>query len=165
MELSEIASVAGKGGLFKVIKPTRQGVILESLDEKKKRFAVSASQQISILNEISIYTTDQDGTISLEEVFKKIHREFKGDPGVDSSSDSGELFAFIKHIVPEYDETRVYPSDVKKLVSWYKILVSKAPHLFEEKKEEKKEETKKPKAEKKTGEEKPKKSTKAKKKE
>lgn len=145
MELSEIASIAGKGGLFKITKPTRSGVIVETLDEKKQKMVASADNRISILKEISIYTTDQEGSKPLEDVLKKIHQEFEGDPGVNSSSNPEELKAFMKHIVPEYDMDRVYVSDIKKLVSWYNILYKQVPELLSaaEVKEEKKEKSEK----------------------
>ena len=130
MEYSDIASVAGKGGLFKVIKPTRTGVILESLDSDKKKLIANATQRISVLSDISIYTTDQEGSRPLADIFKTIHEEFGDDPGIDSTSDTDELKAFLKHILPDYDETRVYPSDIKKLISWYKILYRESPELL-----------------------------------
>lgn len=150
MELSEIASIAGKGGLFKITKPTRSGVIVETLDERKQKMVASADNRISILKEISIYTTDQEGSKPLEDVLKKIHQEFEGDPGVNSSSNPEELKAFMKHIVPEYDMDRVYVSDIKKLVSWYTILYKQAPELLTaaEVKEEKKEKPDKKKSDK-----------------
>ncbi len=130
MEYNEIASVAGKGGLFKVVKPTRTGVILESLDNQKKKIVANATQRISVLSDISIYTTDQEDSRSLSDVLHTIYTEFGEDPGVDSTSDNDELKAFLKHVLPEYDENRVYPSDIKKLVSWYKILHREAPDLL-----------------------------------
>ena len=130
MEYSDIASVAGKGGLFKVLKPTRTGVILESLDENKKKIIANAAQRISVLSDISIYTTDQEGSKPLPEILHTIHTEFGDDPGIDSSSDPDELKAFLKHILPEYDESRVYASDIKKLVSWYKILLKETPDIL-----------------------------------
>jgi hypothetical protein len=130
MEYNEIASVAGKGGLFKVVKPTRSGVILESLDNQKKKIVANATQRISVLSDISIYTTDQEDSRSLSNVLHTIYTEFGDDPGVDSTSDNDELKAFLKHVLPEYDESRVYPSDIKKLVSWYKILHREAPDLL-----------------------------------
>ena len=151
MELNEIASISGKGGLFKISKPTRSGVIVETLDDKKKKMVASADNRISILKEISIYTTDQEGSIALENVLRKINEEFDDDPGVNSSSNPEELKAFMKHIVPEYDMNRVYVSDIKKLISWYNILYKEAPEVLnakpetseEEPKEKKKKEKKK----------------------
>ncbi len=130
MEYSDIASVAGKGGLFKVVKPTRTGVILESLDDSRKKLIANATQRISVLSDISIYTTDQEGSAPLADVFKTIYDEFEDDPGIESNSDQDELKSFLKHILPDYDEQRVYPSDIKKLVSWYKILLREAPELL-----------------------------------
>jgi hypothetical protein len=74
MELSEIASISGKGGLFKVLKPGKSGVLLESLDATKARIVASATQRLSVLSEISIYTTTKEGTVALEDVLKKIHK-------------------------------------------------------------------------------------------
>ncbi len=130
MELSEIASISGKGGLYKVLKPTKSGVILESLDEAKSKLVAAATQQLSLLNEISIYTTTKEGTASLEGVLKKIHQDFGNDLGVDAESDASELKAFLKSVLPEYDEGRVYVSDIKKLIRWYSVLARFAPEIL-----------------------------------
>lgn len=128
--LSEIASVSGKGGLYKVLAPTKSGVILESLDESKSRLVASASNRISFLHEISIYTTTKEGTASLLGVLKKINKDFGNDLGVDSNSDGSELKAFMKAVLPEYDENRVYVSDLKKLVKWYGVIMQYAPEII-----------------------------------
>ncbi|MEM9856262.1 MAG: DUF5606 domain-containing protein [Bacteroidota bacterium] len=130
MEYSDIASVSGKGGLFKIVKPTRTGVILEALDASKKKLVAGATQRVSVLSDISIYTTNQEGSAPLGDVFKKIKEEFDDDPGVTSTSDPDELKAFLKHILPEYDEDRVYVSDIKKLVNWYKNVYDHVPELL-----------------------------------
>lgn len=137
MKLTEIASVSGKGGLFKIVASTKSGLILESLDEAKTKLVAGASQRISILHEISIYTNTKEGTAPLDEVLKKIHQSFGADPGVDSESDNSELKAFLKSVLPEYDEERVYVSDIKKLVKWYSLLLKYAPELFTESEEPK----------------------------
>ncbi|UII23083.1 DUF5606 family protein [Fulvivirga ligni] len=141
MEYSDIASVSGKGGLFKIVKPTRTGVILESLDDKKQKLVASATQRISVLSDISIYTTDQEGSIPLGDVFKKIFNEFDDDLGVTSTSEPDELKAFIKHIIPNYDDQRVYVSDIKKVINWYNALRANAPDVLKE--QDKKEKSKK----------------------
>jgi hypothetical protein len=133
MKFEDIASVAGKGGLFKVLKPSKSGVILESMDEKKSKLVVGADARVSILSEISIYTYSDEGSEPLETVMKKIHAEFDGDTGLDKNSAPDELKAFLKHILPEYDEDRVYVSDIKKLISWYNNLSKKQPELFTDK--------------------------------
>lgn len=130
MKLSEIATIAGKGGLFKVVAPTKSGVILESLDEAKSKLVANASSKLSLLHEISIYTTTKEGTVALEDVLKKIYAEYKDDTGVDANSDSSELKAFLKSVLPEFDETRVYTSDIKKLVKWYEIILKHAPDII-----------------------------------
>ena len=130
MELKDIAAVSGKGGLFKVVKPSKSGMILESLDNKKSKIIVGINNQVSLLDEISIYTLDAEGSRPLKEVLQKVQEEFGDDPGVDSKSDPTELKSFLSHILPEHDPDRVYPSDIKKLVSWYKILLREAPDLL-----------------------------------
>jgi hypothetical protein len=130
MTLAEIATVSGKGGLFKVVAPTKSGVILESLDEAKTKVVASANNRLSLLNEISIYTTTREGTVPLEDVLKKIYKEFGNDPGVDSEADGGELKSFLKSVLPEFDESRVYVSDIKKLVKWYSLILKYAPDVI-----------------------------------
>ena len=132
MTLAEIATVSGKGGLFKVVAPTKSGVILESLDATKTKLVATASHRLSLLNEISIYTTTKEGTAALLDVLKKIHADFNGDPGVDANADSAELKSFMKAILPEYDEDRVYVSDIKKLVKWYELIFKFAPEILTE---------------------------------
>ena len=130
MTLSEIASISGKGGLFKVLSPTKSGVILESLDETKTKLVATANNKLSLLQEISIYTTTKEGNIPLEDVLKKIYSEFKDDLGVDGNSEGNELKAFLKAVLPEYDEARVYVSDIKKLIKWYDAILKYAPEVL-----------------------------------
>lgn len=141
MELNEIASVTGKGGLYKVVKPSRTGVILESLDNQKKKLIAHAHDRVSILDEISVYTTDAEGNVPLQDVLITINKEFGDDTGIDNNASKEEIMAFLKHILPNYDENQVYPSDVKKIIGWYSIIRREAPEVLEEKtkKEEKKE--------------------------
>jgi len=136
MELSDIASISGKGGLFKVVKPGKSGVLLESLDAARTKVVAGASNRMSLLSEISIYTTTKEGTIGLQEVLMKINKDFGTDIGVDGNSDANELKSFLKSVLPEYDQDRVYVSDIKKLVKWYSVLHEYAPEIFNEKPEE-----------------------------
>lgn len=140
MNFKDIATVSGKPGLYKVLKPSRSGVILESMDEKKGKMVAGMAQRVSILSDISIYTLTEEGAEPLESVMKKIEAEFQGDLGLDANPDDAELRAFMKHILPDVDESRVYTSDIKKLISWYKIIRTNAPEVLEnteDKKEEK----------------------------
>lgn len=131
MTLSDIASVSGKGGLFKIWKPGKSGVILESMDAAKTKLVIGATQRMSVLSEISIYTTTKEGTVPLGEVLKTMSGRFGNDLGISSEADTAELRKFMKSFLPEFDEDRVYPSDIKKLIKWYSILKQQAPEVFE----------------------------------
>jgi len=133
MEISEIASVSGKGGLFRILKPGKAGVILESMDAAKTKIVAGATLRVSVLNEISIYTTTKEGTVPLEEVLQKINAQFGNDLGVDGDSDGKELQAFMKSVLPEFDVDRVYVSDIKKLIKWYGIIAKEAPEILKSK--------------------------------
>jgi Domain of unknown function (DUF5606) len=130
MDLKEIASVSGKPGLFKVLKPTRLGVVLESLDEEKIKLVVNSNTKVSILKEISIYTTTPDKNIPLSEIFIKINAFTNGDLTLTNKSDESEIKKFVAEIIPDYDTERVYLSDMKKLLSWYHIVSKYAPELL-----------------------------------
>ncbi len=131
MELKEVASISGKGGLFKIIKPGKAGVLLESLDETKTKLVVGADQRLSVLSEISIYTTTKEGTVSLQDVLVQIKSKWGNNLGVTPESDNSKLKEFLKSVLPEFDENRVYVSDIKKLIKWYAILSKEAPEVFE----------------------------------
>lgn len=143
MTIADIATVSGKGGLYKVLAPTKSGVILESLDEVKTKMVATTNHRLSLLNEISIYTTTKEGNVPLHDVLKKVHQDFGDDPGVDANSDSDELKAFMKSVLPEYDEDRVYTSDIKKLVKWYELIRKHAPEILADTAEAEKEKNKK----------------------
>ena len=130
MTLDDIATISGKGGLFKVFKPAKSGVILESLDDAKTKLVATANHRLSILSEISIYTTTKEGTVALIDVLKKIHTSFGNDLGLDAEADASELKSFLKSVLPEYDEARVYVSDIKKLVKWYGAIMKFAPEII-----------------------------------
>jgi hypothetical protein len=83
-----------------------------------------------VLSEISIYTTTKEGTVPLADVLKKIYEQFGKDTGVTPEDDPSELKAFLKSVLPDFDEQRVYVSDIKKLVKWYQLLVNEAADLF-----------------------------------
>lgn len=139
MELKEVASIAGKPGLFRILKPTYNGVVVETMDGQKKKMAVSASSKVSILKEISIYTTQQEGSVALQEVLCRIFEKYAHTLPVNSKADTADLMSFIGEIVPDYDQSKVYSSDIKKLVTWYGIISANAAELLlrvEEKAEE-----------------------------
>jgi len=132
MNFKDIASVAGKPGLYKIVSPTRSGVVLEALDEKKTKLVAGMSMRVSVLKDISIYTLTEEGAEPLESVMKKIEANYQGDTGVDASASDAELRAFLKSVLPEFDQDRVYVSDIKKLNAWYTIIHKNCPEVLQE---------------------------------
>ena len=124
-DLKEIAAISGMPGLYRLVKPTRAGVIIEALDAKGTRSVASARNKVSLLQEISIYTQDYDQTVPLSEVFDRIHQQHGAELALTHKSDDRDLTALMEGIMPDYDRERVYMSDIKKLVQWYNV-VSKA---------------------------------------
>ncbi|WP_044211158.1 DUF5606 domain-containing protein [Flammeovirga sp. OC4] len=142
MNLKDIASVAGKPGLFKIVKPSRTGVIVESLEVKPKKTIVNASQRISILKEISMYVTGEaEESVALEEVFQSIKSKFGVGilTDIDTKSED-DLEDFITSVLPNWDQDRIYTSDIKKLVTWYNKLSEFYPEALEDTEEESKDE-------------------------
>jgi Domain of unknown function (DUF5606) len=129
MTLKEIASVSGKPGLYKVVKPTRTGIILETIDEHKKKTIANANSRVSLLQEISVYTTTEEGSILLEDVFKAI-KKAKGDAVIETLSTEADLFSFLGSIIPDFDTEKVYSSDIKKMIAWYNTLSKFHPELL-----------------------------------
>lgn len=127
VNLKDIASIAGMSGLYRIISPTRSGVIIETLDDKANRLVAQSKHRISLLHEISIYTNDAEVTVPLAEVMNRIRQEFGDDLTVNSKSSNADLFAFIEQIIPDYDRSRVYVSDIKKIVTWYGLISKYVP--------------------------------------
>lgn len=120
MDLSQVISISGMPGLYKVIAQAKNGVVVESLIDKKRTTAF-ASQRISSLSDISIYTSGDD--MPLKEVYQKIFDAEKGGVTIDpKSSDDNALRAYTEKVLPEYDKERVHTSDLKKLFNWYNLL-------------------------------------------
>ena len=132
MELKDLASISGKPGLFRIVKPARASIIVESLDHQKKKMVVSANQRVSVLDEISVYTTDTNGSIPLKEVFQAIYREFGEEQAIENDATNAEYLSFFKAVLPNYDQNKVYVSDIKKIVRWYQILLEQAPTLIDQ---------------------------------
>jgi len=129
MDLSGIISISGKPGLYKVVTQGKNSIIVESLSDKK-RFPAYASDRISALEDISIYTYDSDKP--LVEIFEAIHAKQEGKEAPSHKTDLGDLKSYLQEILPDYDEERVYPSDIKKLFQWYNMLLKSGIILVEE---------------------------------
>ena len=141
MDLSKILSISGKGGLFELVGQTKNGVVVESLLDGK-RIPAYSNQQISALEEISIYGEDED--IPLADIFTRFFKMENGAPtSVTAKSSGAEIKDYFSDIVPEYDEERVYTSDIKKVLKWYNLLLSKGKIVVEEEKPKKKKTKKK----------------------
>ena len=138
MDLSGIISISGKPGLFKVVAQSKNNIIIESLIDNK-RIPAHSTDRISALEDISIYTYEDD--VPLKEVYISLAKKLDCGAGPSHKESASKLTSFLEEILPDYDQDRVYSSDVKKLFQWYNILhKSGLIVLEEEKKEEEKEE-------------------------
>ncbi len=122
MGLDKILSVAGRPGLYELKAQTRTGVVAESLVDGK-RITVGLRDNLSLLSEIAIYTHEEE--VKLAEVLLKIAQKSNFQPTISHKESKEQLQAFMREVLPNFDEERVYPSDIKKLVQWYNLLQSK----------------------------------------
>ena len=127
--LKDIMSISGHSGLFRFISQARNGIIVENL-ETKKRIQAFATMKVSSLEEIAIFTEDEE--VSLEEVLRKVFEKEGGRAAIDHKSAPEKLKNYFGEVLPEYDRSRVYVSDIKKVVHWYNLLVQFDLLKFEE---------------------------------
>ena len=127
-DLKELAAISGQSGLFRLLKPARHGVLVESLDAKAARSLAPASNKVSLLSEIGIYSQDSDDTVPLTQVFENIYQKYNTSLPVTPKSSESELRDFLAEVLPGYDRERVYTSDIKKLVTWYSIVSQRLPY-------------------------------------
>lgn len=121
MELEKIISISGKPGLFKIASQSKTGFIVEELTTSKK-MAVSAQHQVSLLENIAIYTTSEE--VPLKEVFAKIGAHTSFSEAIHHKESGAKLREYMEQVVPDYDKERVYDSDLKKLFMWYNLLLN-----------------------------------------
>lgn len=119
MDLKDILAISGHGSLFRFVSQGRNGIIVENLKDEKRMIA-GASAKISSLEDIAIYTFEEDKPLS--EVYDAIYKRENGGKAISHKSSNEELKAYLKEVLPEYDDERVYVSDIKKLVNWYNQL-------------------------------------------
>ncbi|HEU0138037.1 MAG TPA: DUF5606 domain-containing protein [Flavobacterium sp.] len=122
MNLDKILAISGKPGLYALKVQTRTGFVAESLHDGKK-ITVGLRSNVSLLSEISMYTTS--GEKPLAEVMRNIAIKEDNGPAVSHKEDSATLATYFEEILPDYDQERVYPSDIKKVLNWYNILQAK----------------------------------------
>lgn len=127
MSLEKILSIAGKPGLYELKTQTRSGFLASSLLDGKT-ISVSARHNVSLLSEIAIYTLTEE--VPLAEVFKKISEKENGGEAISHKSSKVDLEAYFFEVLPDYDEDRVYPSDIKKVVQWYNLLQKNGKAIF-----------------------------------
>ncbi len=139
MQLEKIISISGKPGLFKLISQLKNGFIIEDITTRKKT-SISNSSQVSLLDNISMFTFDKE--VPLFEVFENVAKNEGFKETISHKSSDAELRAFMEKSLPNYDTERVYVSDIKKLAQWYNLL-HKAGYISPESfvKAEEKEET------------------------
>lgn len=121
MNLEKIIAISGKPGLYRLISQSKKGVIVESLQDKK-RFPANAINNISSLGDIAIYTYDEE--IPLKDVLLSLHNKEDGKESISHKSEKKKLLDYFREVLPEYDEERVYASNFKKIVQWYNILIN-----------------------------------------
>ena len=129
MNLEKILSISGKPGLYELKTQTRSGIIAESLQDGKK-INVNVQQNVSLLSEIAIYTLHEE--MPLREVFQKISNKENGGPAINHKVPKIELEEYFFEVLPDYDEERVYASDIKKVIQWYNLLQKKGMTQFAE---------------------------------
>jgi len=131
--LKGILAISGQSGLFKLVAESKNNIIVESL-ETKKRIPVYSSTKVSALEDIAIYT--ETGDVPLKEIFKSISDRENGGSAISHKSSGNELKTYFEEVVPEYDKDRVYISDIKKVILWYNTLLEKEMLDFSEPEEE-----------------------------
>jgi hypothetical protein len=137
--LKEILSISGKPGLYKLVSQGKNMLIVESLTDGKRTPAYSKDKVVS-LGDIAIFTETAEVKLGL--VLEAIKtKENAAVCSIDTKADNDKLRAYMGEILPEYDRDRVYPSDIRKLITWYNSLISSNISDFTEKEETEKEES------------------------
>lgn len=140
MQLEKIISISGKPGLYKLISQLKNGFIIEDVLTKKK-VSIGNSSQVSLLDNIAMFTQDKE--VPLFEVFENVAKNNEYKETISHKSNDAELRDFMKLSLPDYDQERVYVSDIKKLAQWYNTLHKAGyitPESFVKSKEAKEEE-------------------------
>ena len=121
MEFNKVIAVTGKPGLFEIISQTKGGLIAESLTDKK-RTPINAMHNVSVLNDIAIYTYEEE--VPLRDVLKTIGAKENNKEALSHKESNDKLLSFFREVLPDFDEERVYTSNIKKVVQWYNILAN-----------------------------------------
>ena len=119
VDLQKILSISGYPGLYQYVSQARNGIIVESL-ANKKRMCAGGNERVSSLGDIAIYTDTED--MALKDVLLRIKEKQAGAEAISHKSSPEELVKFFEEVLPEYDKDRVYPSHIKKAIEWYNLL-------------------------------------------
>ncbi|PSL49537.1 hypothetical protein CLV51_101871 [Chitinophaga niastensis] len=130
MQYREIVAVTGLGGLFQLVASKQDGAIVRSLEDKSTRFVSSRVHNFTPLESIEVFTTGEN--VNLAEVFKAMDEKAAAFPPAAGKADNNAIKAYFKNVFPEFDEDRVYVSDMKKMVKWFSILKANDLLRFEE---------------------------------
>lgn len=118
-----ILTISGKPGLYRLLSSARNMIIVEMVDASKKRIPVHNTDKVVMLDDIAIYTDTEE--VPLREVFAKIYEKENGVLSIDlKMATPEELVEYFEGIMPDYDRERVYLTHIKKMFSWYNILVA-----------------------------------------
>jgi len=120
MDFNKIIAVTGKPGLYNVVSQTKTGIVVESLSDKK-RFPILSTQNVSLLENIAIFTYEE---VPLLTVFKSIFEKEEGKETINHKESGVKLTSFFAEILPDFDQERVYTSNIKKIVQWYNMLIA-----------------------------------------
>ncbi|MCL2133038.1 MAG: DUF5606 domain-containing protein [Bacteroidales bacterium] len=138
--LQKVFAITGYPGLFTLVSQARNGIIVESLYDKK-RMCAGPSMRVTALADVAMFTDKEE--VPLRKVLEKVKNVYNGEKSIDHKSDTPTLLQFMESVMPDYDRERVYPSHIKKLAEWYNVLQENGMLDFEEEEEEEEEEEKK----------------------
>ncbi len=127
-----ILAISGKPGLYKLVSRSNRGLIVETLDDKKKRMPIFGMDKVISLADIAMYTDEEE--VPLRQVLNNVKTKENGaQTTVDYRQASKEELAdYMAEVLPNFDRDRVYPSDMKKLIQWYNLLIENGITDFEE---------------------------------
>jgi hypothetical protein len=134
--LKTILSISGKPGLYRLVSQGKNMLIVESIAPEKKRFPAYSHEKIISLGDIAMYTDEDE--VPLKDVLNSIKEKENGQPvSMDvKKATPDQLRSYLAEVLPTFDRDKVYPTDIKKLLSWYNILIANDITDFETKEEE-----------------------------
>lgn len=122
MKIDEYVAVSGMSGLFEMINSKPGGMTIKNLDNGKVKFASVRKHNFNPIASIGIYVTTEEDTLNLKDVFTKMLEGIDKNPLPGKKASNADLVAYLAKVLPEYDQERVYPSDIKRLVKWFSFL-------------------------------------------